>query len=333
MVRINPNKRRFERKYSREDIKLLAETAEKHNNPNGVSLKKICEKAYGKFKDLKYGVLSKISVAYIYVLMETTEYKRTNPSYEKTKPSIVNIGERRKPDPSGKPGYLRVDSVHQGDDRDGEKGLYHINIVDEVTQFEFVGSVPQITDKYLVPLLETLVKLFPFVIHGIHSDNGSEYINKLVAGMLDRILVKQTKSRSRHCNDNALVESKNNIVRRWLGYGFIDRDQAVPVNSFYIKVFNEYLNYHRYCAFPELIEDTKKKGKFKKTYPYKNYMTPYEKLKSLPNARQYLKVGVTFTELNKVEMKHTDNEMAEMVQSELSKLHEKIYQPVMVSRS
>lgn len=332
-VKINPNKHRFERKYSREDIALLAETAKRHNNPNGVSLKKICEKAYDKFSDLRYRVLSKVSVAYIYVLMETTEYKRSNPSYEKTRPSVVNIGERRKPNPSGKPGYLRVDSVHQGDARDGEKGAYHINIVDEITQFEFIGSVPQITDRYLIPLLEALIELFPFVIHEIHSDNGSEYINRLVAKMLEGILVKQTKSRSRHCNDNALVEGKNNIVRRWIGYGFVGKDKATKVNTFYAKYFNEYLNYHRYRAFPELVEDTKKKGRFRKIYPYRNYMTPYEKLKSLETASQHLKAGVTFEELDKVEMKHTDNEMADLIQSELSKLHEEIYQPVVISRS
>jgi hypothetical protein len=41
----------------------------------------------------------------------------------------VNIGERRRPDAQGRPGYLRIDTVHQGD-LDGVKGVYHINAVD-----------------------------------------------------------------------------------------------------------------------------------------------------------------------------------------------------------
>ena len=52
--------------------------------------------------------------------------------YTKTKPAPVKIGERTKPINNGQPGFLRVDSVHQGD-KDGEKGVYHINLVDEVT--------------------------------------------------------------------------------------------------------------------------------------------------------------------------------------------------------
>jgi hypothetical protein len=35
----------------------------------------------------------------------------------------VAIGERRRPDPQGRPGYLRVDTVHQVD-WDGSKGVY-----------------------------------------------------------------------------------------------------------------------------------------------------------------------------------------------------------------
>lgn len=94
----------------------------------------------------------------------------------KMNPTPINIGERRKPEPYGKPGYLRVDSVHQGD-QDKEKGVYHINLVDEVTQWEIVGCVEGISEHFLVPLLTRLMEQFPFRIIEFHSDNGSEYIN------------------------------------------------------------------------------------------------------------------------------------------------------------
>ena len=54
--------------------------------------------------------------------------------------TTVNIGERRKPIPNGQPGFIRIDTVHQGD-QDKKKGVYHINAVDEVTQFEVIASV------------------------------------------------------------------------------------------------------------------------------------------------------------------------------------------------
>jgi hypothetical protein len=83
-----------------------------------------------------------------------------------------------------------------------------------------------------------------------------------------------------------------------MGYMHIPRGKALLVNEFYQNHFNDYLNYHRPCAFAEIKID--KKGKERKTYPKENYMTPYEKLKSLDNAEQYLKPGITFEELDKI---------------------------------
>ncbi|MYB05659.1 MAG: DDE-type integrase/transposase/recombinase, partial [Gemmatimonadetes bacterium] len=116
-------------------------------------------------------------------------------------------GYRRKPRPDGKPGHLRVDTVHLGD-RERRKGIYLINVVDEVTQFQHLGAVPRITHHSLVPRLEALLSAFPFAIHAFHADNGSEYVNGRVAALLNQLHIGVfTKSRPRHPNDNALVET------------------------------------------------------------------------------------------------------------------------------
>jgi len=62
-----------------------------------------------------------------------------NKHYTKTKPSVVKIAERTRPDPGGRPGYIRVDTVHQGDLNE-TKGVPY-QCVDEVTQWEIVASV------------------------------------------------------------------------------------------------------------------------------------------------------------------------------------------------
>ena len=99
----------------------------------------------------------------------------------------------------------------------GIKGLYHINAVDEVSQFEIVCAVEKISERYLIPVLEQLLDQFPFIILGFHADNGSEYINRHVVKLLKKLLIELTKSRARHANDNALVESKNgSIIRKHL---------------------------------------------------------------------------------------------------------------------
>ena len=91
------------------------------------------------------------------------------------------------------PGHLHVDTVHQGD-RNGVKGLYLVNIVDEVTRYEYVGAVPGISERFLLPL-------FPFVVLAFHADNGSEYINHRMADTLH--IPRFTKLRARNLQAGA----------------------------------------------------------------------------------------------------------------------------------
>jgi len=314
----------FTSKYTREDIRLLARLDELHGTLSGPATKKLCERAWQVFKQAEYQRLAGISVSHLYNLRQSTPYARQRGTVNKTHPVQSHIGERRKPRPEGRPGYIRVDTVHQGD-WDGTKGVYHVNAVDEVTQFEGVASVERISERYLIPVLASLIDSFPFVIKGFHADNGTEYINKRVADLLNKLLIELTKSRSRRSNDNALVESKNgSIVRKHLGYHHIPQKWATRINEFNQKYLNPYINYHRPCFFPIVTIDAK--GKQKKTYPYKAMMTPYEKLKSLPEAKQYLKPGMTFQRLNDIALAISDNEAAHQLNEARKQLFKTIHE-------
>jgi len=314
----------FSSKYTREDIRLLAQLDELHGTLSGPATKKLCERACQVFKQVAYQRLAGITVSHLYNLRQSTSYSRQRGIVDKTLPVQNSIGERRKPRPEGCPGYIRVDTVHQGD-WDGIKGVYHVNAVDEVTQFEGVASVERISERYLIPVLESLIDSFPFIIKGFHADNGSEYINQRVADLLNKLLIELTKSRSRRTNDNALVESKNgSIVRKHLGYHHIAQKWASLINEFNQKYLNPYINYHRPCFFPVVTIDAK--GKQKKTYPYKAMMTPYEKLKSLPDANQCLKPGLTLKQLNDSALAISDNEAAQQLNEARKQLFKTIHE-------
>jgi len=299
----------FARTYTNADVLLLAHTDSLHCTLSGLATKKLMERAFELFKEVRYERLAKISVAHLYNLRQREGYQRQRQVWTKTRPVSVVIGERRAPAPNNRPGYLRVDSVHQGD-QDGVKGVYHINTVDCVTQYEGVATCERISEAFLIPVLEELLESFPFPILGFHSDNGSEFINRQVAKLLNKLLIEeQTKSRSRHCNDNAQAESKNGaIVRKHLGYSHIPQRFASLVNAFCRDHLNPYVNFHRPCLFAETITDAK--GRQRKRYPYKLMMTPYEKLKSLPEAQQFLKPGITFGQLDAQARALSDNEAA-----------------------
>jgi len=313
----------FACQYTAEDIRLLVQMDENHDTPCGQAIKKLCERAHQVHTEVEYENLANISVSHIYNLRASAGYQKQRRTFDKTKSKKSSIGERRKPEPNGQPGYIRIDTVHQGD-QDKQKGVYHINAVDEETQFEVVCSVEKISERFLIPVLEQILDKFPFKIISFHSDNGSEYINRNVAKLLEKLFVEFTKSRSRQTNDNALAESKNaSIVRKTLGYQHIPQKWAPEVNEFNLKFLYPYINFHRPCFFSEKATD--KKGKQRKVYPAKNMMTPFDKLKSITNAENYLKPNVTFEILEKVAMEMSDNEAACLLQKERRKLFDQIF--------
>ncbi len=313
----------FARKYTHQDIRLLAAMDERHDTPCGPAVKKLCERAFEVFGQMEYARLASISVSHLYNLRKSNSYSRQRHHFEKTRSKPSSIGERRKPRPDGKPGYIRIDTVHQGD-LDKRKGVYHINAVDEVTQSEVVCTVEKISERYLIPALEQLLENFPFQILGFHSDNGSEYINKTVAKLLEKLRIEFTKSRSRQTNDNALAESKNGaVVRKLFGHIHIPQRWAPLINDFNQQYLNPYINFHRPCFFSETRTDHK--GKQRKVYRYENMMTPYDKLKSLPNAKDYLKPDTSFEILDRIAHQVSDNTAADQLQKARRKLFETIH--------
>ena len=314
-------RRRFARRYTREDIALLAGVDEAHETLSGPATKKLLQRACYNFHDKRYQKLAGISVAHLYRLRASRAYGERRIKYQATRPTAVSIGERRKPEPRGRPGYLRIDTVHQGD-QDGVKGVYHINAVDEVTQWEIVGSVEQISEAFLLPMLERMLAQFPFQVRGFHSDNGSEYINHLVAELLGKLLIEQTKSRPRHSNDNGLAESKNGaVVRKHMGHTHIATAHAQAIAAFFQEHLNPYLNFHRPCGVPEIVMNAK--GKEKRAYHW--YATPWEILRQLPDVASHLKAEVTIAMLDQQAQAKSDTQAAEEMQEAKCKLFDSFH--------
>ena len=206
----------------------------------------------------------------------------------------------------------------------GLRGSITFNAVDEVTQWQVIFTVERISEQFMIPALEAMPDAFPFTIIGFHADNGSEYINHMVVKLLDKLRIELTKSRSRQTNDNALAESKHgSTVRKIPGYCHIPQRFAPQVNDFNQHHFVPYLNFHRPCFFPRVVMNDK--GKEQKKYRYEDMMTPYDKLKSLENAEQYLKKEQTFEKLDAPAHQISDNEAARQLQAAGTQLYNTIF--------
>jgi len=309
-------RRRFPERFTRADIELLAAADEAHETLSGPATRRILEREVTLYGQQQYARLATISVAHLYNLRKSQRYRERRLNYTKTRPTAVAIGERRKPEPRGRPGYLRLDTVHQGDGPEG-KGVYHINAVDQITQWQIAGATARISELYLEPLLETMLRQFPFRILGFHTDNGSEFINRTVAQLLNKLLIEQTKSRPRQSGDNGLIETKNGaVIRKHMGYGYIDAGHADRINSFYREFLNPYLNYHRPCAQAEVEID----HRGRKRVRYKRYQTPLETLLALDQPAQYLRQGLSINALKRVAAARSDTDAARRMQQAKAKL-------------
>jgi len=316
----NQRRHRFPRHYTSADIELLARVDEAHESLSGPATRRILQREFQEYGKAEFQRLAAISNGHLYNLRRNPRYRQQRKTYQKTRPSAVAIGERRRPDPGGRPGYLRVDTVHQGDTENG-KGVFHINAVDEVTQWEIAASVERISETYLEPVLVTILTQFPFVIHGFHSDNGSEFINQTVAKLLNKLMIEQTKSRPRHSNDNGLAETKNGaIIRKHMGWGHIPAAHAQRIQQFYSAYLNPYLNYHRPCAQADVEVD----AKGRKRRRYRRYQTPLETLLSLPKPQQYLRPGLNVATLKRIAGLMSDTAAARRMQEAKHSLFEQL---------
>ncbi len=299
----------FARRYTPADVDLLVAVDRAHGCLSGPATAHLLRRAWLVHGDARFERLAQLSASHLYNLRKSRQYQAARVSLTKTRPVVNAIGERRAPNPQGQVGFIRIDSVHQGD-LDGTKGIYHINAVDILSQWEVVASCERISEAFLLPVLEQMIEQFPFPIKGFHSDNGGEYINKTVAALLHKLHAEQTKSRPRKSNDNALAESKNGaVVRKTFGYSHIPQRFATLINDFCQEHLNPYLNLHRPCLFAREVIDSK--GKIRKTYPRELVQTPLEKLASLPDIDNRLRDSISIATLLAQAKQKTDLQAAE----------------------
>jgi transposase InsO family protein len=321
--RYRATKTSYTRKFTPEDIVLLAEIDSLHGTLSGPATRVLLQRAFHLFGQARYERLATISVAHLYNLRAKPLYQQRRVHFSKTQTRPSSIGTRRAPAPEGRPGFIRIDTVHQGD-LDGRKGLYHINAVDIITQWQLVASCERISEAYLLPVIGELLAGFPFEVLGFHSDGGSEYINGDVAKLLEKLRVEFTRSRPRHTNDNALVESKNgSVIRKQFGYAHIAQHFANHMNAFCRDFLNPYVNFHRPCYFA--TEEVDANGKIRKRYPHQLIMTPFDKLKTLPPQSFKLRPGITLDSLERQVQQMTDNQAAKALTDARSKLFRSIH--------
>ena len=116
----------FARRYTPTDVALLGEVDRAMGTLSGPATACVLRRQRDLFGDERFQRLASISVAHLYNLRHSAGYRAQRVVRTQTRPTkAVTIGVRRAPAPEGRPGFIRIDSVHQGD-LDGTKGLCYV---------------------------------------------------------------------------------------------------------------------------------------------------------------------------------------------------------------
>jgi hypothetical protein len=112
------------RLYTAVDVALLADVDRAMGTLSGPATACVLRPQRDVFGDERFVRLGSISVGHLYNLRHSAGYRNQRVVLTKTQPNKnTPIGVRKAPAPEGRPGFIRIDSVHQGD-LDGVKGLY-----------------------------------------------------------------------------------------------------------------------------------------------------------------------------------------------------------------
>ena len=287
--------RPFPRRYTNSDVELLAEVDALHGTLSGPATRRLCARASQLFGDLRFERLAGISNGHLYNLRRSKTYRWHRRVMPPSPACPMAVGKRWRPRPFGQPGHLRVVSVGQSD-LDALSGLYHLELVDEVTKFRFVGSVERLDGPCFAPLLDALMGAFPFTIRGFHSDVGPQRGNREVTALLQALYGALVRREFRGTAYATARSSSGAVPCRLLGGDDRCGRAAERVNGFARRLLSPYLNYHRLCFFP--TEQVDASGCIRRRYRDTDVMTPYERFKSLPGAARYLTPGTTFARLD-----------------------------------
>lgn len=163
------------------------------------------------------------------------------------------------------PGFLQIDLVgHEGGDNNGAF-FYSLDATDVATGWTETVTVRSKGERIVAAGLEELWLRFPFHIGGVHSDNGSEFINHHLARWCNTRQITFTRGRASHKNDQAHVEQKNwSVVRRAVGYFRYDTRRELDLLNQLWPLFS--LQVNLFLPQQKLVTKTRTGAKVRKTY-------------------------------------------------------------------
>lgn len=178
------------------------------------------------------------------------------------------------------PGFFELDTVgHDGGSPTGQC-CFTLTMTDVSSGWVELRALRNRAQRWIKENIAEVRGALPFVMKGIDSDNGGEFINHTLMNYCRDNQIEFTRGRPYRKNDNCFVEQKNDIaVRKTVGYYRFDTDEEYEaLKDVYLNLC-PLINYY----YPSVKITGKERigAKVKKTYDTPK--TPVQRLLESPN--------------------------------------------------
>jgi hypothetical protein len=176
---------------------------------------------------------------------------------------------------NGRPGFLEVDLVHHcGESVDGFY-LTTLSAVDVATGWSECVAVWGKGQERVGGAIQRMRQRLPFLLLGLDSDNGGEFINRHLLTYCQKERVTFTRSRSYKKNDSCYVEQKNwSVVRRIIGYDRYSTKPSLETMNRIYEILRLYVNFFQ----PAMKLSSKTRHGSTVHRVYETAQTPYRRL-------------------------------------------------------
>ena len=173
------------------------------------------------------------------------------------------------------PGFLEGDLVAHCGDRAEGSFLNTLVLTDIASTWTEFLPLLRKSEADVIAALKAAQQILPFLLIGLDTDNGSEFINYALLNFCKTQKITFTRSRAYKKNDQAHVEEKNgSIVRKLIGYDRYEGINAYNALSKLYAVLRLYVNFFQ----PSLKLISKKREGTKVTKKYDVAKTPYQRI-------------------------------------------------------
>ena len=200
------------------------------------------------------------------------------------------------------PGFLEIDLVaHCGSSTEGT----YLNTLTATDLASGWTECLALANKTQVAVSQAIAQLrldLPFLLLGLDSDNGSEFINDTLLRYCLSEQITFTRSRPYKKNDQAHVEQKNwSVVRHTVGYDRLETPEELALLRSIFADLRLYINFFQPVL--KLIGKERIDGKTIRTYD--RATTPYRRVLALDILPLQIKAKLSaqFVQLNPVDLR------------------------------